>query len=258
MTVQVTVNGVSADYLEQGAGEPVLILPGWSAVAEAYQTVTKTLAEKYRVTVLNLPGFGVTPEPDEPWCVDDYADFTLAFIRKRGLDNVILLGHSFGGRIIIKMLSRPDLPFTVRQVVLVDSAGIKPTPTPEQKKKREEYERLKKLCGGKLISKLCPSAIEKVRRKYGSADYAAASPVMRQTLIRTVNEDLTGLVPNVTPGALLIWGRNDTATPVTDAEKMKAMIPGSVLHVIDGAGHFPFIDQPFEFRRILGGFFGIE
>ncbi|MBQ9552724.1 MAG: alpha/beta hydrolase [Clostridia bacterium] len=256
--MQVTVNGVNADYLEQGAGESVLILPGWSAVAEAYQTVTKTLSEKFCVTVLNLPGFGVTPEPSEPWCVDDYVDFTLAFIQERGLDDLILLGHSFGGRIIIKMLSRPDLPFTVKQVVLVDSAGIKPTPTAEQKKKSEQYNRLKKLYGGKLVSKLCPSALEKLRKKYGSADYAAASPVMRQTLIKTVNEDLTGLVPNVTPGALLIWGRDDTATPAADAERMKAMIPDSVLHIIDGAGHFPFIDQPFEFRRILGGFFGIE
>ena len=256
--MQITVNGMTADYLTQGTGEPVLILPGWSAVAEAYQTITKTLSEKFCVTVLNLPGFGVTPEPAEPWCVDDYVDFTLAFIRARGLDRLILLGHSFGGRIIIKMLSRPDLPFTVRQVVLVDSAGIKPTPTPEQKKKSEEYNRLKKLYGGTLMSKLFPSAVEKLRKKYGSADYAAASPVMRQTLIKTVNEDLTGLIPNVTPGALLIWGRDDTATPVADAETMKSLIPDAKLSVIDGAGHFPFIDQPFEFRRILGGYFGIE
>ncbi len=256
--MRITVNGMETDFLVRGAGEPVLILPGWSAVADAYQTITGTLSEQYCVTVLNLPGFGVTPEPAEPWSVDDYVDFTLAFIKERGLNDLILLGHSFGGRIIIKMLSRPELPFTVKQVVLVDSAGIKPTPTPEQKKKSEKYNRLKKLYGGRLISKLCPSALEKLRKKYGSADYAAASPVMRQTLVKTVNEDLTDLIPNVTPGALLIWGCDDTATPLADARKMQALIPGSVLHVVDGAGHFPFIDQPFEFRKILCGFFGIE
>ena len=256
--MRITVKGIEVDYTTQGTGEPVLILPGWSATAPAYQTVTATLAQKFGVTVLDLPGFGVTPEPAEPWCVDDYVDFTIRFIQECGLNDLILLGHSFGGRIIIKMLSRPELPFTVKQVVLVDSAGIKPTPTAEQKKKSEQYNRLKKLYGGKVISKICPSAVEKLRRKYGSADYAAASPVMRQTLVKTVNEDLTSLIPNVTPGALLIWGRDDTATPVADAEKMKAMIPGAVLHVLDGAGHFPFIDQPFEFRKILCDCFGIE
>ena len=256
--MQVTVNGINTDYYEQGTGEPVLILPGWSATSPAYATITKTLAEKFRVIVLDLPGFGVTPEPPEPWCVAEYVDFTLAFIQQRGLDGLMLLGHSFGGRIIIKLLSRPALPFTVRQVVLVDSAGIKPTPTPEQKKKSEQYNRLKKLDGGKLIASLCPSAMEKLRQKYGSADYAAASPVMRQTLVKTVNEDLTELVRNVTPGALLIWGRDDTATPVADAEKMKAMIPGASLQIIDGAGHFPFIDQPFEFRKTLCRYFEID
>ena len=256
--MRIIVNGIETDYWEQGTGEPVLILPVGSATAAAYSTVTKTLAEKFCVTVLDLPGFGVTPEPEEPWCVDDYVDFTIAFIRERGLDGLTVLGHSFGGRIIIKMLSRPELPFSVKQVVLVDSAGIKPTPTPEQKKKSEQYNRLKKLYGGKLISKLCPSAIEKLRQKYGSADYAAASPVMRQTLVKTVNEDLTELIQNVTPGALLIWGRDDTATPVADAEKMKAMIPDATLRIIDGAGHCPLIDQPFEFRKTLCGFFEID
>ncbi len=256
--MQITVNGINADYVMQGTGEPVLILPGWSATAPAYQTIIKTLSEKFCVYVLNLPGFGVTPEPSEPWCVDDYVDFTIGFIQQLGFSSLTLLGHSFGGRIIIKMLSRNELPFSVKQVVLVDSAGIKPTPSAEKQKKSERYNHLKKLYGGKLVSKLCPSAMEKLRRKYGSADYAAASPIMRQCLIRTVREDLTGLIKNVTPGALLIWGRDDTATPVQDAEQMKERIPGAVLHIIDGAGHFPFIDQPFEFRRILADFFGIE
>ncbi|HBL41556.1 MAG TPA: alpha/beta hydrolase [Ruminococcaceae bacterium] len=258
MTVQITINGIQTDFVMQGNGEPVLILPGWSATAPAYQTITKTLSEKYCVYVLNLPGFGVTPEPSEPWCVDDYVDFTLAFVQQLGLTSLTLLGHSFGGRIIIKMLSRRELPFSVEQVVLIDSAGIKPTPSPERQKKTAQYNRLKKLYGGKFFTKLCPSAMEKLRKKYGSADYAAASPMMRQCLIKTVSEDLTDLIQNVTPGALLIWGRDDTATPVSDAEKMKEKIPDSVLHIIDQAGHFPFIDQPFAFRKILADFFGIE
>ena len=101
------------------------------------------------------------------------------------------------------------------------------------------------------MKKLFPNALEKLQNKYGSADYAAASPMMKQCLVKAVSEDLTAIIPNINADALLIWGKNDTATPYIDAISMHKMIKNSKLIGIDDAGHYPFIDSPFEFRQII-------
>ena len=244
------ISGIETSYLKSGSGEPLLLLPGWGATAAAYNLPIKQLSEKYTVYALEMPGFGVTPEPKEAWDVDDYADFVTEFIEKTGIDNFIIAGHSYGGRVILKLCSREN-KFTIKKVVLIDAAGLRHELSPEAKARQEKYKKLKKFYNKKLVSTFCPSAVEKLQKKYGSSDYANASPIMRETLVKSVNEDLESLLPCVPSGAVLIWGRNDTATPVSDGEKMKGVIPDSTLTVIEGAGHFPFIDQPFEFMKVI-------
>ena len=254
--VQIEVNGIQTSYELQGtAGLPVLILPGWGATAPVYRAIAGQLAENHLVYTLDLPGFGVTPEPPQAWSVDDYAEFVIAFVGALGLRELILFGHSYGGRIILNLCSRPALPFTAAKLVLTDSAGIKNPLTPEQQKRQDRYKKLKKTAQGKLASKLFPHAIERLQQKYGSADYAAASPVMKQTLIKSVSEDYSDRLPHVRQKTLLIWGRNDTATPLSNGETMLRLLPDAHLEVVDDAGHFPFLDQPFDFRRILGKYF---
>lgn len=254
--MQININGIPTNYICEGSGKPVLILPGWGAKVAAYNILIKQLSEKFCVYALDLPGFGVTPEPAEPWDVNGYADFVAEFIKVLELDEIILIGHSYGGRIIIKLNSK-KLNFNVSRVVLIDSAGIKHTLSDEQQKRQDKYKKLKKLYGKSIVSKLFPDAQEKLQKKYGSADYAAASPIMRQCLVKAVSEDLTDIIPNISAETLLIWGRDDTATPYSDAVTMNKLIKNSVLKVIDNAGHFPFIDQPFVFRQIINEYFNI-
>lgn len=246
------LNGLKTNYLCEGADGPtVLILPGWKAVSSVYQVVVRQLAETHCVYVLDLPGFGITQEPPCAWSVDDYAEFVSAFIQELHLDSVTLLGHSYGGRIIINLCSREQLPFTVREIVLVDSAGIKRPLSEEQQARQKRFKRYKALFQHQPLKALFPNAIEKMQKKYGSADYAAASPVMRRSLVLALESDYTDRLPAIKQKTLLIWGENDTATPISDAKKMIELIPNAKLETIQNAGHFPFIDQPFEFRKIL-------
>ena len=92
----------------------------------------------------------------------------------------------------------------------------------------------------------------------GSADYNAASPVMRQTLVKVVNEDLCELMPHITCPTLLIWGTADTATPLSDAVKMNSLMPESAIVKLEGAGHFSFLDQQPRFLRILASFLNVS
>ena len=93
-----------------------------------------------------------------------------------------------------------------------------------------------------------------MQSRMGSADYKAASPLMRKVLVNTVNEDLTDLLPGIRQSTLLIWGTLDTATPISDAETMERLIPDAGLARIEGAGHFSFLENPPLYNAILAAF----
>ena len=96
--------------------------------------------------------------------------------------------------------------------------------------------------------------LERVRAYFGSADYNAAPPVLRQTLVKVVNEDLTRFLPHLACPTLLIWGEKDTATPLSDAKLMEKLVPDAGLCVIRGAGHFSFVERPGEVHAIVHSF----
>lgn len=255
-TLNAVINGINTNYLTAGEGEAIVLLHGWGSSLEPYRQLIDLLSRKYFVIALDMPGFGHTDEPPRPFNVDDYVDFVLEFLKLFPVSRLSLVGHSFGGRVIIKMANR-ELPFNIDKIVLVDSAGIKPQPSGKKSTKQLIYKMGKWFATRKLIAKCFPGMLEKLRVTFGSADYAAASPMMRQCLVKVVNEDLTHLLPGIQAPTLLVWGENDTATPLSDAKKMESLIPGSGLAVIKNAGHFSFVEQPVIFRSIMASFFEI-
>ena len=131
MAVEITIQGRTVTYYDSDpvneTGKPVvLFLHGWGAPAATYRLLLDHLSGYCRVVAPDLPGFGGSAEPESAWCVDDYVDWTVAFAAALGLDRVILMNHSFGGRISIKLLSRRPVPFTVEKAVFMDAAGIRP------------------------------------------------------------------------------------------------------------------------------------
>ena len=249
--------GLDIHYTEEGEGELVVLLHGWGSNIELFRPTIDTLKGNYKVVAMDMPGFGQSEEPDEPWDVDRYVDFLLAFLEPYHADKVILLGHSFGGRVIIKLCAR-ELPFTVDKVVLVDAAGVLPEKSPWEKFKQELIALTGWFFKLAIIQKLFPHLIEALRRRSGSADYNAATPVMRQTLVRVVNEDLCDLMPHITCPTLLIWGTADTATPFSDAVKMNSLMPESAIVRLEGAGHFSFLDCQPQYLRVLASFFNVS
>ena len=190
-------------------------------------------------------------------CVDAFADFFCKFAEALEIKDVILIGHSYGGRMIIKLASREKLPFSIRKIVLIDSAGIMPKRSMKQKLKVRWYKIVKKIVNIRLVYALFPEVVEDWRSRQGSADYRNASPMMRKCLVMAVNEDLTHLLPKIKQETLLIWGDRDTATPLADAKIMEEQISGAGLVVLQGAGHFSFLDSPVVFRNVMKSYFGI-
>jgi pimeloyl-ACP methyl ester carboxylesterase len=233
------------------------MLQGWGTDLGVYDSVANAINDKYRFVQFDLPGFGGSDEPKEPWNVDAYADFFCKFMEALGINKASLIGHSYGGRIIIKLAAREAIPFEISNIVLIDSAGIMPKRSFKQKFNIKKYKIIKKIVNVKLIYALFPELIDDWRSRQGSADYRNASPMMRQCMVMAVNEDLTDLLPEIRQDTLLIWGDKDTATPLCDGKLMEERIPNSGLAVLKGCGHFSFLEQPAIFRSIMRSYFNI-
>lgn len=253
-----TVNGIKINYEQKGEGDLIVLLHGWGSNIKLFANLIELLSKKYMVVAMDMPGFGESEEPPSAWCVDDYASFVIDFLKDYDTEKVMLLGHSFGGRVIIKLNSRKNLPFNITKVILVDSAGILPPKTNKKSFRTYYYKIGKSILSTGIVQKIAPDALENFRKKMGSADYAAASPLMRQVLVKTVNEDLEPLLPNIKCPTLLVWGVNDTATPLSDGEKMEKLIPDAGLVKLENAGHYSFLEQQFTFNRVMSSFMKLD
>lgn len=249
------IDGITVHYIDQGEGEVIVLLHGWGANISLYGGIIDTLAQTNRVIALDMPGFGRTQEPEKSWCVDDYVDFVIHFLESFALERLSVVVHSFGGRVFFKMNAREKLPFHIEKAVLIDSAGILPKKSFRQKVSLRFYKAARALMSTRVLHFLYPDAVEDMRRRRGSADYNNATPVMRETLVKVVNEDLEMLMPQVDCPVLLIWGDLDTATPISDAHRMQERIPDAGLVVCEGAGHFSFAEQPQKVHAALRAFF---
>ena len=257
--MNIEINGYNICYKITGSGEQtVVMLQGWGTNLAVYDSVADTINEAYRFVQFDFPGFGDSDEPREAWNVDAYADFFCELMKALGIEKAALIGHSYGGRVIIKLASRESLPFTITNIVLIDSAGILPVKSFSQKAKENRYKILKKVLNIKAVYALFPELIDDWRNRQGSEDYRKATPIMRQCLVMAVNEDLSHLLPKIKQDTLLIWGDLDTATPIGDARIMEEKIPGAGLAVLKGTGHFSFLEQPTTFRRIMRSYFRLE
>ncbi len=250
--MQVVIDGLHIEYCEKGEGTPVLLLHGWNSSFDVYSGIMNALCDRCRLVAVNFPGCKGSDTMEKPWNIDDYCDFVLKFMDKVGLENPILMGHSHGGRVILKLVGTGLL--SPPKIVLLDSAGLIPKKTFRQKFRARSFKLIKGALTLPVIKNYSEGLLEKARNHYGSADYNAAPEVLRKTLVSLVNTDLSELLPNINCPTLLIWGENDTATPLADAKIMEKSIKDAGLCVIKGTGHYSFCERPFEAHAILRSF----
>jgi pimeloyl-ACP methyl ester carboxylesterase len=255
--LETAVLGIKTHYIQEGEGGDVLLLHGWGCSAETLAPLVTLLKTRYRVTAVDLPGFGKTDEPGEPIGVAGFADFVFGFIGEMGIKDVILIGHSLGGQIITKMMAdinRNKTDVNVVKVVLIGSAGARPKKGIKTRVKVRLFKMWRFVLGMPPVNVLFPGALERLKAKSGSADYRNASEMMRKCLVRVVNEDLTPLFGLNNADTLLVWGENDTATPLEHGRLMERLMPNAGLAVVANAGHYPFLESPAVFNSILGSY----
>lgn len=250
MYMHIDIDGLNINYIDEGKGRHVLLLHGWGGSIQTMMPIFNILKEKFRVVALDLPGFGNSDIPKEPWNSYDYAECINKFIEKLNLNEIILFGHSHGGRISIVLASKYNF---VKKLILIDSAGIIPKRKAKYYIKVYWFKMLKKIyLTFPLKNK--QEKLDKFYKKFGSRDYRDAEGVMRQTMVKVINDNLLRLLSDIKAPTLLIWGENDEDTPLYMGEMMEKEIPDSGLVILKGAGHYSYIDNYEQFRAIINVF----
>ncbi|MDE6813882.1 MAG: alpha/beta hydrolase [Duncaniella sp.] len=252
MDKNIRLEGLNLHYTDSEKGEKTIVLMhGWGCSHATLASIERTaLACGYRVVNVDFPGFGTSEEPADVWGVEEYTRQIEALIKELDVKSPVLLGHSFGGRVGILYASRNS----VEKLILVDAAGIKPTRTFKYYWKVYTFKAMKRLMYLIYGKEKAERMLDAKRAKAGSSDYASASPMMRRILSKVVNEDLTDRLDKIKAPTLLVWGENDTATPLKDAKKMEGLIPDAGLVSFPGCGHYSFLDNPGQFAAVLRSF----
>lgn len=218
----------------------IVILPGWGNTRCTFTCMISFLQNYFTVYIVDYPGFGNSPFPNKDLTIYDYSNLIYEFIKELNLDDPILIGHSFGGRIITTLIGYYNYEFS--NIILINSAGIKPKKTLFKRFKSFYYKCLQKLANI-LPNKVKYKWKNYLFNKFASVDYKNLDENMKITFKNIVNEDLKPYLKNIKSKTLLIWGDKDDATPIKDAYTMNKLINDSELVVLEGATHFSYLEQ---------------
>lgn len=224
-----------------GTGKPVLLLHGYMSCKESFFYQFAALKRAgYRVVAPDFPGFGGSAPLRSPWSVGDYADWLKDFMEECGLRGANIIAHSFGARVTFKLLSREGA--LADKVVITGGAGLVKPRSPQYIRQVKRY---------RLVKKFFPRYAE---RHFGSEEYRALSPLMKESYKKIVNEDLLPCVRAIRNRILFIYGESDAVTPANEEGITFSREAGGNLKIIKG-GHFCFSENAENFNALALGFF---
>jgi len=213
---------IAYEILNPSMKEDIVFLHGWGANRALMRQVFQNTFSQYRHIYIDLPGFGHSPSTIHAMDSLDYVNILEAFFELASVSKQIIIGHSFGGK--LALLLEPKF------LVLIAASGITvPKPLPVRLKIA-------------LFKVLKPLHLQWLREAFRADDAKQLSEVMYETFKRVVNEDFSEAFVQRKNPALLLWGDEDTATPLSSAKKMKALMPKAQLHVFKG-DHYFFLEQ---------------
>lgn len=215
---------IASVEIGQSAGPVVVFAHGWDRTHRDFLPVAELIGGHARCLLLDLPGFGDSPNPDEGWGSLDYATHLRAFLADQGIDRFTWVGHSYGGRVGLRLGAMDDSP--LERLVIVAGAGVK-VPVPQHKQLRGKFRAWQ--FRRKRAQALNPAAVIALEQEYGSPDYVRSRDLgLRETFVKAVQEDQRRSARKITCATTLIYGGKDTETPPAEGRLLHKLIKGSV------------------------------
>ena len=240
------INDLNIYYEKYGSSkQTIIILPGWGNNRSTFNYLISSLKNYFTIYILDYPGFGKTNFKTD-LTIFDYASIIKQFIIKLSLENSILIGHSFGGR-IISLLSNYNLK--IKKIILIDVAGINQFNLSIFIKKYL-YKFLKKI-SFLLPKKLKKKYLKYLFNKFSSSDYKSLNSNMSKTFQNIIKVNLKEYYQNITQDTLILWGEFDNITPLKIGKKLAKLIKNSCLIKIKNTKHFPYLEKPYLVSKII-------
>jgi 2-hydroxy-6-oxonona-2,4-dienedioate hydrolase len=250
----VTIYGQRIHYIDAGTGPAVILLHGLGGSTLAWLPNIGPLAAKFRVVVPDQLGFGKSDKPVIAYRIGTYVDFLEEFRKQLKIERVALVGNSMGGWIAAAYaVSYPD---RVERIVLEDAAGFAPPPNFDMKTlyalNPSTRAGMKAVVAKVFYNPLFSSDL--VVDQALTQRLSAGDGYTINSLIESISrgEDfLDGRIKSIKQPTLIIWGRQDGLTPISDGERFHREIPGSTLVVMEECGHVPNIEKAAEFNAAV-------
>jgi pimeloyl-ACP methyl ester carboxylesterase len=270
---KVVLHGHELSYADSGDGPVVLFIHGILGSQQQWSHLVDQMDDDHRVVLPDLFGHGESAKPMGDYSLSSHAATMRDLLDHLGVDRVTLVGHSLGGGIAMQFFYL--FPERVERLVLVSSGGLG----------REVNVALRSatLPGAAQVLSVVASApvlsrveaLGRVASKVGwrpSADLAAVwkgfsslgDRESRQAFLATTravidiggqsisaHDHLGGSLPIPT---LIVWGSKDHMIPASHALSVEQSLPDCRVEIFEGAGHFPHLDDPDRFARVLRDF----
>lgn len=228
---------------------PIILVHGWGGSKKSLEPLAKELeSEGFSVHVLELPGHGNTIEMGRPWGMIDFANWLKKEKDRLKLDKYILIGHSFGGKTILAATT--DNILHPEKIVLINSSGIKPKNTAKREIWKLLSQATKPIFMLPFTNKL---RYFLYRLLIGETDYAKTSSNLRESFKIFVEEHFDDALKNIKIDTLVIWGKDDTSTPLWMGKIMATGIAGAKLEVMEGTHGLP-LKEPKKVSKIITNF----
>jgi pimeloyl-ACP methyl ester carboxylesterase len=269
---KINLHGQAYRYLTAGSGPLVVLLHGIAASAATWEHVIPQLSEQCRVIAPDLLGHGESPEPLGDYSLGAYANIVRDVLVELGEERATIVGHSLGGGVTMQFAYQ--YPERCERIVLVSSGGLG----------REVHPILRAatLPGAELVLPWLSVTADhgiglllKIAQRFGlreSADLeetwrsfvALETPKARRTFLQTVREVIDSEGQRISAldriyvcagvPTLIVWGEKDPLVPVSHAYRAHELIEGSRLEIFEGAGHYPYLEDPQRFANTLLAF----
>ena len=228
--------GARLVYEDFGAGaRPIVLLHGIGMGRSVYLDLTSHL--EGRVIGIDLPGFGEAPEPQRTLTMERHADLVAAFLRSRGVDGAVLIGHSMGSQIAAEMAVRhPDV---VAGLIL---AG--PTVNSASRSIRAQ--------AGYLLWDLLHERPVVLWR--GAREYLRGGPHLLRKMRATIVHEPERAYPRVRVPTLVLRGQHDPLAPMTWCREITDAIPDARFEEIPDHGHGTLISDSAAAAEVILGF----
>ena len=236
------IKDCNINYIDYGTKDnTIVLLHGWGQNIEMMKSLGDQFQSTNRIVIVDLPGFGLSSEPKFAWQLEDYVDFLEILLNELKVDNPIIIGHSFGGKIGLLYASKNS----VKKLVCLAS--------PYKQKIKKETLKLKILRTAKKIPGV--NKLENFAKKHiGSTDYKNASQMMRDIMVNHVNLDITENVKFIKCPTLLIWGTMDMQVSIDDAYELEKLIDNCGLVTYDGCSHYAYLERFGQTVSVLKSF----